>query len=488
MKKSTIFLLCALTAVSAFADDYATNGSGKSYTLESLSAISGSGVTKNGKVYTMANSVTIAAGDKFTIESGATIKMGDAVELRISGEANMAVDENSRVLVTRNADTDEPKGIVLAGDSEQPASFNNYDFEYAGLRNLSAAGFNVTGCTFRYNNGKQTSVGALGLGVDGACFTVTDCTFEYNTVPAIGGAANAANGVAIYNSVFTDNNTANTNKPQINLTVGNDNYIVIENCTITGAQRTMVGGIAIANIIGFEGDNTVYMEGNEIRDNRYGVAFYGGLNATMIENKIIDNKYDASAMTGGAGISIYDYAGKPNVMAGHNTISGNLWGVCVIGGENINFGNVSVDKTSDDYNEGHNVFSDNGNGGALYDLYNNSALTVYAQGNKWGVDEQTAEKIETVVYHKADNASLGEVIYTPAWDGEGAVARIDSDVKARYANGKVIADGASIEVYSASGKLVEKTTGVADLAAFAKGVYVVKVSTTDGATTLKCIR
>ncbi len=487
MKRSTIFLLCALTAASAFADDYATDGSGKAYTLESLSAISGSGVTKDGKVYTMANSVTIAAGDKFTIESGATIKMGDAVELRISGDANMAVDDNSRVLVTRNADTDEPKGIVLAGEGEQPAAFNNFDFEYAGLRNLSVAGFNVKNCTFRYNNGKQTSVGALGLGVNGACFEIVDCTFEYNTVPAIGGAANAANGVAIYNSVFTDNNTANSNKPQINLTVGGDNYIVVDGCKVTGAQRTMVGGIAIANMIGIEGDNYVYMEDNEIRDNRYGVTFYGALNATMISNKIIDNKYASSAMAGGAGISTYAYAGNPNLMAARNTISGNMWGVCVIGGETINFGKTA-DKTADDYNEGHNVFSDNGNGGALYDLYNNSALTIYAQGNKWGVDEQTAEKIETVVYHKADNASLGEVIYTPAWDGEGAVARIDSDVKARYANGKVIADGAAIEVYSTSGKLVAKTTGVADLNAFAKGVYVVKVSTADGATTLKCIR
>lgn len=487
MKKSTIFLLCALTAATAFADDYATDGTGNAYTLESLSAISGSGVTKDGKVYTMANSVTIAAGDKFAIESGATIKMGDAVELRISGEANMAVDDNSRVLVTRNADTDEPKGIVLAGDGEQPAAFNNFDFEYAGLRNLSVAGFNVKNCTFRYNNGKQSTVGALALGVNGACFEIVDCTFEYNTVPAIGGAANAANGVAIYNSTFTDNNTANSNKPQINLTVGGDNYIVIDGCKVTGAQRTMVGGIAIANMIGIEGDNYVYMEDNEIRDNRYGVTFYGALNATMISNKIIDNKYAASAMAGGAGISTYTYAGSPNLMAARNTISGNMWGVCVIGGEDINFGKVA-DKTADDYNEGHNVFSDNGNGGALYDLYNNSALTVYAQGNKWGVDEQTAEKIETVVYHKADNASLGEVIYTPAWDGEGAVARIDSDVKARYANGKVIADGAAIEVYSTSGKLVAKTTGVADLNAFAKGVYVVKVSTADGATTLKCIR
>ena len=56
----------------------------------------------------------------------------------------------------------------------------------------------------------------------------------------------------------------------------------------------------------------------------------------------------------------------------------------------------------------------NGNNGELYDLYNNSANTVYAQGNRWNVSEQTQEQIETVIYHKHDNSSLGEVIYWPA--------------------------------------------------------------------------
>ena len=51
-------------------------------------------------------------------------------------------------------------------------------------------------------------------------------------------------------------------------------------------------------------------------------------------------------------------------------------------------------------------------------------LPYYAQGNTWGVDEQTAEKIESVIFHKADNESLGLVIYMPE---ENAVEEIEVD-------------------------------------------------------------
>ena len=298
---------------------------------------------------------------------------------------------------------------MLCGTSD--TEFKNIDFEYAGLRNFSSTGLTVANCTFRYNNGKMTTTGALAIGSDGATFNVDNCIFEYNEVPAIGGSAMAANGIEITNCKFIDNNTKNTNKPQVNLTVGGANSVSIENCEFTGAQRTNVGAVAVANMAGIAGDNIVWISGNTIRDHRYGITFYGGMNATVANNQIIDNKYASSAMAGGAGISIYDYGTKPNVTIKGNTIEGNLWGITVLGGENVNIGKVD-NPDADDYNPGHNTFKNNGNGGALYDLYNNSALTIYAQGNHWSVDEQTAEKIESVIFHKPDDTKLGEVIYT----------------------------------------------------------------------------
>jgi hypothetical protein len=80
-------------------------------------------------------------------------------------------------------------------------------------------------------------------------------------------------------------------------------------------------------------------------------------------------------------------------------------------GPNLNLGNL---EDEDNYNPGGNVFINNGNNGVLYDLYNNSANTVYAQGNTWNVEVQDQESIEGVIFHKNDNSALGEVIFMPA--------------------------------------------------------------------------
>ena len=170
MKKSTILLLFTLTAAGfANAEDVTTSGNGVTYTLESLSTTENSGVTKNGKVYTLTNSITIAEGDRFEIESGATMKMGDGVELRIEGTASFAATD--RVLVTRADENAAPKGIFMLCDASD-TEFKNIDFEYAGLRNFSSTGLTVANCTFLYNNGKMTTTGAPAIGSDGATFNV----------------------------------------------------------------------------------------------------------------------------------------------------------------------------------------------------------------------------------------------------------------------------------------------------------------------------
>ena len=132
------------------------------------------------------------------------------------------------------------------------------------------------------------------------------------------------------------------------------------------------------------------------------------------DNTLVDNKYEVNPMNGGSGISLYDPYQLTNAMISGNHIEGSLWGVTVIGCKNVNLGRTNVGVDDPDYNEGRNTFKDNGNNGLLYDLYNNSANTVYAQNNTWNVSHQTQEEIENVIFHKADDASLGEVIYWPA--------------------------------------------------------------------------
>ena len=126
-----------------------------------------------------------------------------------------------------------------------------------------------------------------------------------------------------------------------------------------------------------------------------------------------------NANNGGSGISLYDPYMKQKAIVTGNHIEGSLWGITVIGCGDVNIGKTEVPADAPDYNPGLNVFADNGNNGVRYDLYNNSANTVFAQGNLWGVEKQDREHIEEVVFHKNDDDKLGEVIFMPAGNPDG---------------------------------------------------------------------
>lgn len=491
MKK--ILLISSLTflAAAANAQDFTTQGDGTTYTLESLSQIAESGVTKDGSAYTMPSNVTIAQGDRFELDEGATLKLGDGVLLRIEGTADLSVEE--RALITRNAEADKPKGIGFYVDDPGSTTVKNVDFEYCGLRD-GIAEMTIDNCTFRYSTNALSSSGALSLSEDGGNCTVTNCTFEGNEVPAIGGGANIACGLTVDNCLFIDNNTANSNRPQVNVTVGGDNDIVIKNSTFTGNKRNMVGAIAVANMLSLDGSNNVLIENCEIRDHRYGITTNGALNAVIKDNQIISNKYETNAMNGGSGISIYDSARKQSVMITGNHIEDSLWGITIIGGKNINCGKTG-DPSAEDYNPGGNVFVDNGNNGKLFDLYNNGTSTVYAQGNKWNVAEQTAEEIEKVVFHKTDDASLGEVIYMPPM-GDGGIESVEKQSGKAYfdQNSKQImadaADGTKVQVYTMGGMLAGEYTisgGSAGLDGLQDGVYIARINANGKIMIVKCV-
>ena len=494
MKKLLLVSSLTILAATMNAQDFTTQGDGTTYTLESLSAIAESGVTKDGNVYTMLSNVTIAAGDKFELDNGATLKLGGGILLRIEGEADL--DVTDRALVTRNAETDVPKGIgYYVEDGSGSATVRNVDFEYCSLRDGTAA-MEIENCTFRYATSALSSSGALSLSENGGTCTVTNCTFEENEVPAIGGGANVACGLVVDNCTFYDNNTANSNRPQINVTVGGDNDIVIKNSTLTGNKRTMVGAISVANIFGMiEGTNNVLIENCEIRDHRYGITTNGTLNAVIKDNRIISNKYETNAMNGGSGISIYDSGQAQTVMISGNYIEDSLWGITIIGGYNINCGKTD-DPTAEDYNPGGNVFVNNGNNGELFDLYNNGTSTVYAQGNKWNVAEQTAEEIEKVITHKADIAELGEVIYMPPMTDEGGISSAEQETGNAYFDqiGKRIiadaADGTTVELYTLNGQLAATYSiagGTAELGELSQGIYIAKINIEGKFIAIKCV-
>ena len=493
MKQTLLLFTAMLLASSAIAaEDYTTPGNGTVYTLEGLSKIAESGVTKSGSTYTVANDINIVAADSFKIDDGATVRLADAVEIRIEGGANL--NAATATLITRNADTDNPKGLNVVTEKMSQVTVKNLNFEYAALKFWLSNGSTakVQDCTFKYANGKLSSSGAISLAQTGSAYEITNCNFTQNQVPAIGGGANMCCGVLVKDCYFEDNNTKNANKPQVNLTVGGYLEVVIKDNTFVGNKRTKVGGIGVSNMLGAQATNVVTIENNDVRYHRYGITTIGSMDAKILNNTIVENKYDSNPATGGSGISISDASKTAAIYISGNHIEDNLWGITVLGGKDVNIGKTA-DPSAADYNPGGNVFKNNGNNGTVYDLYNNTQNTVYAQGNRWeSVDEQTEEKIETVIFHKHDNDKLGEVIFMPA-AGASGVADVNAVSSYFDSNNRrivVSTADATVEVYDFFGKTVLESAGsnTVDLQALPNGFYLARIAANGAsATTLKLL-
>lgn len=400
-------LLAAGTATS-LASVFTTSGDGTVYSFEKLSSLSGSGVSRAGNQYVLSGSCTIAKGDQFVIDGGVNVAFDIESELVIEGSCDLRAP--SPTTLTRWGSAAQCIGITVRSNDSHPTEVSNLTFEYVGLR--SSSDMHVRSCHFFRHNGSLS--GALYLGSDGASFRIEDCTFDECEKAAIGGAANYCCPVVIENCIFRKNSQANGNVPQLNLTVASN--IEIRNCTVEGdPSLTMVGGIAISNFMGYEGMKAV-IENCTVTDNRYGITTLGIMDIRILNNDLRDNCHEVNANNGGSGISLYDPYLKQTAYIQGNHIEGSLWGITVIGCGDVNIGKTEVPADAPDYNPGRNTFLNNGNNGVLYDLYNNSTQTVYAQGNIWNVAQQDESSIEQVVFHQPDNAALGQVIFMPAGD------------------------------------------------------------------------
>lgn len=415
MKNSVFALLVALlalTPLSSLAESFVTAGDGQTYSFAVLSTLPSSGVTLGSDGYIVEGSVEISEGDYFVMDSGVTVRFDDSAELIIKGIPTLSPAETTTLTSTHNAVL--PYNVeVWGGDSQLLVS--NLNFEYVGLRCQSPYGMEVRDCQFTDHAGSQSA--ALFLGPDKAPFKITDCYFAYNKKAAIASAANYFCPVEIENCSFYCNSTANNNIPQLNLTASP--LVVVRGCEITGdANLTMVGGVGVSNFYGTEGFKII-IENNTITDNRYGISTMGVMDAVIRDNQLENNCHETNPMNGGSGISLYDPYMKQTAVISGNTIKNSLWGITVIGCGDVNLGRTDVDEDDPQYNPGGNVFADNGNNGELYDLYNNSTITIYAQNNHWNVAEQTEEQIEGVIFHQKDDPSLGEVIFMPALESAG---------------------------------------------------------------------
>ena len=480
MKK--IFTLICLLSVAGFAcinaTRYATPNTKGKYSFEKLSTIEGSGVSKSGNVYTIAtDTLEISQADTLVMDNNSVVKLGNKAVILIYGHGDLTPVDTATI--TRASEDAKPFGVCVRGDFGS-AEIKNISFEYSSLRYMSSyKPLNISHSAFiKAFSSSFSNSGVISFITASGGHKINDCRFIENDVCALGGGANYPTGMSVRNCYFYDNNIANSNKPQINITVGGDNPIEIVGNTVIGNKRTKVGGIGVSNMLNLGGAHKVLIEDNYVTLCRYGFTAIGVMDVRIINNKFVDNKYDTNPMNGGSGVSLYDSTKKQKSYIEGNLIEGNFWGITVIGTDNVNAGKID-DKSATDYNPGNNVFKDNGNSDSsgnfvLYDLYNNTTSNTYAQGNTWNVATQDAASIETVIFHKVDNASLGEVYYMP---GAG-VETVNADNAVKYANGVVsVSNEVEIMVYDASGKIVKASNGKVvelNVSALANGFYIVK--------------
>ncbi|MDY0280288.1 MAG: T9SS type A sorting domain-containing protein [Salinivirgaceae bacterium] len=390
---SFIALLCIIS--SAVNAQYVTPGNGQKFDLASLASTSNGVITVADGIFTISANVTLSATDTLEIITNETVLFSQAVQINVEGVLHCNPPEQ---VIFRAADTTlNFKGFRF--NESNGSLLNNASIEFAGGTKVMKSDIIISNCRF-YKHNYALSSGALDIYQCDPL--VVNCVFENNERSAIMTAANAMASPTILNCRFIANSTLNSNRPQINLGTGSANPIIVRRNYIEGAY-SVVGGLSIALLTG--GSATVVVDSNIITNNRYGINIYGvDLSYTITNNIITNNNLETNPANGGSGIS---FNGPNQGTVAGNTITGNLWGITLLNNAQPNLG--QIDPTV--INRGENWIFDNGNGGAIYNLYNNTPNLIYAENNYWGTEIQ--EEIEIGIFHQPDDITLGLVDYIP---------------------------------------------------------------------------
>lgn len=475
MKKSILFALAASAATLSLAEEYVTPGQGQSFTFADIAAAT-TDVTAAGNIFTVHADFTLSESDTLKLLAGQQVGLSDGVCITVDGVLDF--QPTTSAIVTRASEEASPKGFRVTGDNAM-LKLRNVTFRYVAFNYMSYKPILAEDCSFSYAGTSLTSTAAIAMLHNTSGNIFRRCRFVQNGSSAIGGSATTAMGMLIENCYFFDNNTENTNKPQLNLIGGGNDSIIIRNNTFVGTGRTMVGAIGFMNYY-VPGTNIYLIEGNTIMNHRYGIGAYSytyPLHFIVRDNVMVGNNAETNPNNGGSGLSFYDYGQNMlSVYAQGNHIEGSLWGVTVLGnpGE-INFGKTA-DPSAEDYNPGNNVFLNNSNGGVAYDFFNNTTnnATIYAQGNIWSVASQDSTSIASVVWDAHDAGGKGEVIFAQPSLSPTAVSQMQNDAPCvAIKEGMLQVEGLA-HVYSMNGVCVLSGINRLDVRSLPKGCYVVR--------------
>lgn len=415
MRKNVLLLLFLLTGLPAARAQYQTPGTGVRWTLAQLVAASGGYVTGSGAAYQFTDTIRLSARDTLDLTTNATVRVADRALFYVDGVLRVTPPDS--VVFTAQATALPWLGMQLSATSGGSVLRRAVVERSAGVRVVDAA-VEVTDCVFRFNVSTVNSrlINSAALALSGNRALIQRCRFVRNARAGVNSPSNRPTAPVIEDCVFLENDTENGNYPQINLGVGNPLYPTrIERCRVIGSVATnMAGGIGISNLLGSSALTQVVVRRNIVRNNRYGVAVIGSnIQSYITQNLIEDNNVNPNAQTGGSGLNFQGTTTQTGVVS-RNIIRGNLYGVTMLRssatqpGPLVSFGNAASTDSTD---VGRNRLTGNGNGGQVYDFYNNQPGPVKAQYNDWGT--ASAAVIESHIFHQTDEAALGLVEFSP---------------------------------------------------------------------------
>lgn len=402
MKKITLLLALLLFATGLVAQTYNTPNTGVHWNLHQLAQHHQDIITETDSAFILQRDLLIAPQDTLSIVPGSTLYVNDSVLISVEGCFLSVAQANTTTLITATDSLQPYDGFRFEDSASVRLKYTK--ITYGGGLKVITPNFILTHSTIAHH----TNIAATGAAValSNGAPVIAHNRFIKNDLPAISSSANGKVAAIITDNYLKANGQFNQNRPQINMgTSGADTLKIIGNTIIGNRQNDNVGGIAVANLVG--GALNAIIANNTITDNRYGMTVIGGnVYVEITANTIEDNDTQGLPALGGSGIALNATNDTQTIIATGNEIRRNLWGITLQNEASINLGDSDM--------PGNNVFADNGNGGTTYALYNNTDNTILAKSNCWiEGEETTAEDVATVIFDQADDASLGEVIYTP---------------------------------------------------------------------------
>ena len=402
MKKLVILIAIIVGLCPTIIAQWVSPGEGVTYTFSDLVEVTDGVVTVGENGYLVNADLTISAGDVLEINNQ-TARV-DFAEVLVTINGSMVCTNTSTR--TKFYGLNETNHFSMRFENATDCLIKKMYFsDGAGIKVIeSDVTFDDVKFVY-FTRGYSNSV----INIFNCNPTIRNCYFMLNEGSAIGSPINGQASPQILNCDF-DTNVNGINAPQINLGPGAEDTIrIVGNEIYTIMAQWYVGGISVADLMGME-STKVLLKDNIVREGRYGYNQQGErISSVIVGNQFINNNHEENPMNGGSGISIYGNSTTNKAILRNNLITGNLWGITAIYYHDIDMG------TEDDW--GYNEIHDNGNGGAIYDLYNNSTCDLTAIGNKWNSTDY--DEIESHIYHQHDDPGLGLVTFYPYVGSEG---------------------------------------------------------------------